>query len=449
MTIGRRLPPGADRPAVLLAAALLLTMSSPGLGDLPGGATLPLLAMLGGLPVWYATARARVLPYDATVQHGIRVVLSVAACLLVWSVLSLYGAPQPLRGARYILSLTGAFAFYVLIGGAITQRRVETFVDLLAVGLATTCVLSLLAYEIGPLRSMIFGTSDRAAGLFKNPNQFGIAISTTLPGVLALILATRRWRRRRILIAALLVLGLVASGSKTNLLLAWATTVTMLVAHAIVTRRGAARARLILVYLACAIGFAVLGIAALSVLNPRALLILERFFSPEGEVESLYTRSLLWTYSFEQVQADPFLGEGAGQNIDIFYRAADVSHSHNVLLDYMRTLGVPGLVGITIMIGTVVLLCVMSMWAAVFLRRGHAFGRLVCFGASLAALSYTASNMTSDSFGPSTSLFFWFFAFLAFATRKLMPAVPSIGTRPLAARPVGRAAMAWASPVRR
>ena len=417
-----RYPPDADRPAVWLAAALLLLMSSPGLLDLPGGASLPLLAMLGGLPVWYATARARHSPFDPSAAAGIRIVLTVAACLVVWSILSVYGAESPLRGARYVLSLAGGFAFFLLIGSAITERRVETFVDLLAIGLALTCVVSLMAYEIAPLRHMIFGSTDRAAGFFKNPNQFGIAISTTLPGVLALILGTRRRRRRRILVAALLVLGLAASGSKTNLLLAWATMLAMLFAHAIVTRRGAARVRLILVYLACAVGIASLGIAALSVLNPRALLILERFFSPEGEVESLATRSLLWAYSFDQVRADPFFGEGAGQNIDIFYRAADVSHSHNMLLDYMRTLGIPGLTGIAVMIGTVACMSVASMWTALFLRRGHVFGRLACFGASLASLSYIASNMTSDSFGPSTSPFFWFFTFLALAARKLMPA---------------------------
>lgn len=405
---------------VALACTFLLALPFPGFADLPAGVSFALMTMLVASPVWFVAARARNTPFDLASTRAISIILSCAGFLIVWSLLSALGTPAPLRASRYIATLIAAFAVYFLVRSTVTRARIILYVDLLAAGLAATSAISLLAYQIDGLHEIIFRGTDRAAGFFKNPNQFGMAISTTIPAVMALLLADARRRPFRVACLSLMLLGLVASGSKTNLLLAWGAMLAVLCGHSLIYHTGGRRIAMLVLYLIGSLLIAGLGIFALSILNPRALVIMSEFFSGDGNVDSLMTRSFLWTYSFDQFMADPILGQGAGQRIDIFYREADVSHSHNVLIDYMRTLGAPGLLAVTVMIGAVVTINLLSMAGALRSKSGSPPPRLICLGLSLCCVNYVAANMSSDSFGPSTSPFFWIFAYLSFASRSLM-----------------------------
>ena len=431
-TVGdQRSPQLAEAPSaaylpVALAFAFLVALPVPGLVNLLEGASLALLTMLAAMPIWYEAARARNNPFDPIATRAIYVVLACAGFLIFWSLLSTFGAEAPSRASRYIATLIAAFAIYFLVRSTVTRKRVALYVDVLAAGLAATSALSLLGYEIAGLRDIIFRGTDRAAGFFKNPNQFGMAIATTLPAVMALLVAERQRRGFRAACLTLMLLGLVASGSKTNFLLAWVSILAVLCGHAWIAHTGARRYGMLALSVLGSLVFAGLGIVALSFINPRALAIMLDFFGGDGEVDSLLTRSFLWAYSLDQFLADPILGQGAGQRIDIFYRAADVSHSHNVLLDYMRTLGVPGLLGVSLMIGTVVIVSLLTIGRALRAESGPPAARLLCLGLALNCLSYVAANMSSDSFGPSTSPFFWLFAYLTFAARNLMRPLPSI-----------------------
>ena len=411
--------------SVALAFTFLAALPAPGLVNLLDGASLALLTMLAATPIWYATARARHSPFDQVASRAIAIILASAGFLIFWSLLSTFGVAAPARASRYIATLIAAFSIYFLVRGTVTRGRVSLYVDVLAAGLAATSALSLLGYEIDGLRDIIFRGTDRAAGLFKNPNQFGMAISTTVPAVMALLVAERQRRWFRVACLILMLLGLVASGSKTNFLLAWGTILAVLCGNAWISHTGAQRYGMLALSVLGSLVFAGVGIVALSFINPRALGIMMAFFGGDGEVDSLLTRSFLWVYSVDQFLADPILGQGAGQSIDIFYRAEDVSHSHNVLLDYMRTLGAPGLLGVALMIGTVVVVCLLTLSRALRSGSGPPAARLLCFGLSLNCLSYVAANMSSDSFGPSTSPFFWLFAYLTFAARNLMRPLPS------------------------
>lgn len=405
---------------VALACIFLVTLSVPGLVSLPAGASLALVTMLASMPVWFLAARARNSPFDAAGALAVSVILPCAGFLILWSLLSAIGTEEPLRASRYITSLLAGFAIYFIVRGTITLQRLVLYVDVLATCLAVTAAFSVVAYRVDGLRDIIFQDTDRASGFFKNPNQFGMAISTTLPAVMAMLLAERRRRMLRVTCIVLLFLGLVASGSKTNLLLAWGSTLAVLCGQALIAYSGGRRYGMLLLYLVGSLAVAGLGVVALSLLNPRALGIMTEFFSSEGKIDSLLTRSYLWAYSVDQFLKDPFLGQGAGQSIKIFYRDPEVPHSHNVLLDYMRSLGAPGLVGVCVIIGTVVIVCLLSISKTLQAGRSGSPARLICLGLSLCCLNYVAANMSSDSFGPSTSPFFWLFTYMSFAARKLM-----------------------------
>lgn len=410
---------------VVLAFFFLLTLPVPGFVELPQGASLALVTMLASTPIWYEAARARATPFDPTATRAISVILISAGFLIFWSMLSIFGADSPWRVSRYLATLIAAYAIYFLVRSTVTRRRVGLYVEVLAMGLAATAVVSLLAYEVQGLHDIIFKGTDRAAGFFKNPNQFGMAISTTMPAVMALALAERQRRPLRVACLILMFLGLLASGSKTNLILAWASVLAVVCGHSWIFHTGARRFGMLALSLVGSLAVAGSGVLVLTILNPRALAILSEFFGGEGQVDSLLTRNFLWTYSLDQFLAHPVLGQGAGQPIDIFYREADVAHSHNVLLDYMRTLGAPGLLAVGVMIGTVAAVCLQSAGRALRSASGAPADRLICLGLSLGSLTYVVANMSSDSFGPSTSPIFWVFAYLSFAARNLMRPLPA------------------------
>ena len=417
-----------ERLPVWLTFAFLAALPFPGLINVVEGASVALMVMLLATPIWFEAARARKSPFDRLAAPAIAVMMACTGFLIFWSLISIFDATDPLRASRYIASLIAGFSIYLMIRSTVTRRRLGLYIDVLALGLAASSALSLLGFEIGVLRDIIFRGTDRAAGFFKNPNQFGMAISTTLPVVMALMLSERSRRWLRFACLMLMLLGLLASGSKTNFLLAWGTLFAVLCGHSWICYRGSTRYLMLARSVLGSLAFAVLGVALISVINPRALGIMLEFFSGEGEVDSLLTRSFLWDYSIDQFLADPVMGQGAGQRIDIFYREADVSHSHNVLVDYMRNLGAPGILVMGAMIATVSTVCLMTIVKALRSDYGAPGARLLCYGLSLGCLSYVAANMSSDSFGPSTSPFFWVFAYLAFAARNLMQ-TPSLVLR--------------------
>ncbi len=410
---------GQGRLGLALGCLYLVAMPLPAATSLPGGAPLGLMVLIVATPFWFMTARARRAPFDAVANRAATVVLGSVGFLILWSCLSAFGSDSPLRAIRYLASLVTAFAVYFLIRATLTRARLLLYVDLLTGTLAATCILSLVAYRVDGLHEMVFNGTDRAAGLFKNSNQFGMAISTTLPAALALTLAEPRRRVFRATCILLLLLGLVASGSKTNLLLVSGSTVAILGAQAFIANAGVRRLLMLTLSLVGLVIVAHLGLLTLNFLNPRALTILTSFLSSDADVASLTTRSFLWSYSIDQFLAHPVLGQGAGQPIDIFYREEDVSHSHNMLLDYLRSLGAPGFAGLVVVAGTVAAVAAGTIAAAASVPVDLA-SRMICIGLSISCLSYLAANMTSDSFGPTTSSFFWVFAWLLFAARRML-----------------------------
>lgn len=406
--------------AFLLACVFLAALCFPGLLELPAGGSVALVWMLLSLPVWFEAARARRQSFDREACAATRVLLTSAGFLILWSLLSTFGTEAPLRASRYLATLVGAFALYFMIRGTITYGRLKLYLDIISVTLAFTCGLSIIGYSVDSLNELIFRGSDRAAGFFKNPNQFGMVISTVLPAMAALLIADRTHSYIRGACLLLLLLGLVASGSKTNLLISTGSFLCLLCAHSMIAYSGAKRIAMLGISIMTSGLLVAIGVAVLASLNPRALDILSAFLSQEGEVDSLMTRSFLWAYSLDQFLDHPLFGQGAGQQIDVFYRQADVSHSHNVLLDYARSLGAPGVLGIVVVLGAVLVVSASSLWTALRTDAGDPKGRLICVGLALGCLSYISANMLSDSFGPSTSPFFWILVYLSFAARRLM-----------------------------
>ena len=169
-----------------------------------------------------------------------------------------------------------------------------------------------------------------------------MAISVILPVAVACLLGQRERRLLWLGCLAALLLGLVLSGSKTNLMISSATLIFVLGAFSMIAQTGMKRVRMLVLSFLVTAALPLLNIALLWIYNPRALSLFTVLLSEQEELHSLTTRSEIWRRSIEEFLQSPVFGQGAGHPIDIFYADQLVTHSHNVLLDYLRTMGAPG-----------------------------------------------------------------------------------------------------------
>lgn len=381
--------------------------------------------MFLGFPFWFRAASLRAgSVFDAAAQTGIAFILPSVAFLIVWAFLSAIGADVPFRAGRSIVSLAGAIAVYVLILGTITKERMDAYLRIACFTLALTCLASLIALADPALHQAIYRYSDRASGFFKNPNQLGIAISTLMPVAIGYFFIAGGRRLFWGLCVSLFLVGLVLSGSKTNLLLSAVTTGVMILSASYIVNTGSRRLAMVVLGLCIYAVIIAIGFLLLNTLNPRAVKILTNFFSPDIEVQSLQSRSILWQYSIDQFMADPFFGEGAGQPLKAYDSGRQVAHSHNIILDFLRTLGLPGLLGFLIIAITTAILSFGSMIKALTSKTGAPRARIIVMGLAVGSVTYLVANAASDSMGPSTSPFFWTVLFLCLANRRYLLRAP-------------------------
>jgi O-antigen ligase len=411
---------------VWLGIGFFISISFPALVGLPGGVTPGQIWMLLSLPLWFVAAINRDgMIFDDTASLASAAILLCSALLIACSLVSAYGVDVPFRAARPIVTLITAFALYFLVVGTVTRRRLLLYVSVMCFALAATNILTVAAFVEPTLADIIFQHKDRAFGFFKNPNQLGIALSTVLPVAVAMLFAARGHRLLWGACTLFLFLGLVASGSKANLLVSAVSLPFCLILFSIISFSGGKRVLMVGVTVAgCLIagGGAVL---LLSVLNPRALNLLGRVVVEGEATHSLVSRSVVWADSIDLFFANPILGSGAGTSID------GLSHSHNLVLDYARTLGVPGLVLVSIKLAVILAVCAATILLALRSKTSDLGDRYLCIGMAMGAVAYFGANLSSDSLGPTTSPFFYSVLFLGLASRSLLaPRGPRVKAAP-------------------
>lgn len=387
---------------------------------LPGGASVGQILLLLGMPVWANAMFAR--RNSLLDPNGRAAVAAILTCTIALAGLALFSATyadQPIRVARVILTMLASLAMFTFLAGTLTERRLYPLVATLAGAMALVSILTIVAHFVPPLTDLVFKDgSDRSSGTFKNPNQFGMVISTVAPVTAGLFLAARG-KRRLIIFGCLMLLlaGLLFSGSKANLMLTGSSLAAFALVMGATSFRGVERTFVIFLSILGIVAALILGIALLQIFNPRAYLLITVFFDPNQTLPSLNSRQELWNDSIAIFMARPWFGEGAGQFLRVAIDGELVSHSHNLFIDFARTLGAAGLVFISVLVATV-----LTMLATTLLGLfGRDFGRFriraLLVGAAFSSGNYVLANFSSESFGPSTSPFFWLALFLFFILR--------------------------------
>jgi hypothetical protein len=392
---------------MLQASVLLLIVSIwfPGATRIAGtdGSLSFLLALFCALVsiVVYAEIARRLHRTEAALATA---VLTTSAFIIVLSLLSMLYADNPIRTMRAVFAQISGFAIIPAVAAISTRPKGFEAVDRIVTVMIIMSVVAscLVVVGIGGAKF-----ADRAEGYFKHSNQLGIALSAGLPLVAAKLIAFRRQPVLRLLILgclAAVLLGLVKSGSKTNFIVGLAGLGLFFGLYAIYLVRR--RQSPVAVILGAAAVPILLGasLEGLRSLNPRAYQLLSTQLSG-GETHSIISRWRLWSISMDLGMSHPFTGVGAGQPV------GDIApHSHNLFIDYFRTLGVPGVALITI----IVLLVTAYLISAVLhtlidndAGESATNTNMMVLGTSVSVWNYLVANQMSDSFGPSTAPFFW------------------------------------------
>jgi O-antigen ligase len=232
--------------------------------------------------------------------------------------------------------------FYVLLRTVrLSNRDAVRLVDVLLMAGATVAVIGLFLYVRGGQGVVVAEQgSRRLSSVYGSPNNAALFLGRCIPFAFAMLLVAPGTLRRSVM-AALLGVMLIAvvltqSGGALLLGIPVAAIIVLLLWN---RRRGAVAA-----------GIAVTGLVALIPLSrfiPRLQGVLDLTRS------SSLVRTQVWTSTINLLRERPLTGAGLDQFLYLYrsryilpdaWREPDLSHPHNVVLDYWVSLGILGLV---------------------------------------------------------------------------------------------------------
>ena len=373
-----------------------------------------LIPMLGGFAVLSLLLHSSGMFPKLLVRSGASALLVAGIALIIGgAALHLDGSGTGIEAALYIVRWLMPL-FFIATLYVLRARGVPLLP--LVLGICAGAVVSAVAVELFrrgfnlPIDQK--NNDGRMGGFFSHANQYGIVTATTAPVLVVLLFS-----RRRLLIGlglamfGVYLLCLFQSLSKTNILLFLAGVVACLV---VLSLNSARRILAGLLISLAFMGIAVLGgAAALNVLQetmPREYKILDEAIFDPGGVKSLDVREEVWEQAWGYARQHPYLGLGPGVSNDLLIK----NHAHNLFLQMHLDTGIPGVIGITLVV-------IAALWRAAQLARAsrlHAgpigIDQSLRYTSGVSMILYLCGNLMSDSFGTATIPAFVVFAGIAF-----------------------------------
>ena len=234
---------------------------------------------------------------------------------------------------------------------------------------------------------------------YVNPNQGGAACAALVPLALALMLRKDLvWRLMAMGSAAVLAMGVVASGSRGAIL-------EVVVAVVVFGVLLGSRTVQVLLGLGLAGGAAMVWRVGPIALGYR----FSHWISPDWfEGDLLLGRGGIWHGTTRLVSGAPLLGVGAGSYQDAYQVVKSMpeftttSHAHQ---DYLQALAEQGLVGGALWIGLALLPLAVGAWGCTRLHRGRRRSMLAGYVAALAALLVSSAVTFSAHIGALAVLY--------------------------------------------
>jgi putative inorganic carbon (HCO3(-)) transporter len=345
---GRDAGPVADRQAALMP-------ESPGSAGfafwaLMGFTFILLLAPQERFPVLAPFRIAMVAALLAIATHvlsrvsrGLPIIAFTAStrlvlCLVGWAVITAPFSYWPGGSVTFLLeNFSKTVIVFILLANVIDSRtrlkRITWGLVLMGIPLAVTTVVNFMSGNSMQTGDRVVGYS---AGLTANPNDMALMLNLILPLCIALLLASRRTGIRILLalIACLLVIAIVATFSRAGFLTLMVTGLS----YCWLYRKRAGRAWIPVIV--------VLGLLALPFIPSGYLERISTIVNIEDDsTHSAETRLADMKAAARLAMANPLAGAGIDMNVLALNetRGETWTAVHNVYLQYLVELGLPGL----------------------------------------------------------------------------------------------------------
>jgi len=346
--------------------------------------------------------------------YGVRLLIYACCVFMIgWAALALFNISELLGSGRLFLSLFQGLVVLYLVTAVLSLDTLKRSFQLCAGMAVLSVLLCVFAQFNSGLEALLFNGTGSAVGLFKNSSQFGLVLAMAVPAAVLLFFSGRHTMLSVILLVSLFW-GLDLSGSKTNIVV-----LVGMLFFVVLFAVAASRHRIVLsLTFAClAIFVLITGFPLLEVINPRVNAIVQEFITHGGSGEdAVKQRNFLWDYSINAIANHPFFGEGQG--LGFLANGELTDHSHNVFLNYGRTVGIPAAVSMFIVL--VASLVFVFRTLKMVMSKPQTMSIVLLAGACFSIITYIVSIQMSDSFGSVSSFFFWLSLGLVLRRRELI-----------------------------
>lgn len=402
----------ATRIATILFA---ISIPLPFYVELVGRTTVQILAILVLVTFGAEWAFRSTFGITLRKQRGVNLTLLVIgiALLAVASIVSAVSALDSRASLEVAIRYgLGLALIAVIVHSHQSYRELNALSNALVGGACVAGMIAVLGHAVPAVGEHTAGVGGRAQVFFEHPNQLGMVLSATF--AIALSKLFRNARDIRYWTAAALIgVGVVASGSVANVLLL---AVAILGISIFALRRAPLSRRPGLVLLGTLIVGVTLPVAlkAISQVSPRIQKVVEVIASGEADIEealpSVTARAELYQLAWQRFLDRPIVGVG-GDNAYLYLRNSSgrpVRHAHNFVMEVLLTLGVVGFVAATIFIlGWLTI-------ASRLLGQTSDPNAHLRVGIGFALLIFLISNQSSDSLGGTIVYLAWLLLSLGF-----------------------------------
>lgn len=348
--------------------------------------------ILAGNPVLFAMVRPLFL---LTIWIICSLFLIITAGLI-----STFNAQDIVEVFRFLVGILVGISIIIVISGVVQE---QADVSLVLKWVIIGGVISALAACLGVIHpgvgAITLNKYGRGQGFLLHPNQLGIMLGATIPIVTA-SLAGNYGVLRNWFFLALLAVGLVVSGSKTNILITALLGPLAMVIVSFLKPDISQRYKSVIWMMVVLLLSGFIAYLALNELAPKTLQNMMNVMEDPAGYRSMVSRQQIWAGVIKVAGTSPLIGLGAGNT----WLYLGSKHAHNVFLEYFFTMGLIGLFALLFFLVSLFYVCVFSYKATKGMPLEQ---RAETIGIIIAIVSYITSNQLSESFGGTTINLLW------------------------------------------
>ena len=329
---------------------------------------LPFYKLGTGLQVTHVTAAALSLAFlVGKLANGNFVVITLVrplsfrtlwvcasiAFLLVAGLLSSLNAQDLTEVVKFEVNYLIGLAVIIILADSLHRKDdVEFIFNCLLLGGLIVCVITFLGYFIPAFSAITMNENGRAEGFMLHPNQWGMVLAAVVPGA-ATRLATNFRRLDRWIVLVILTASIALSGSKANIFIAGLFGPAALVIAGNFRQSLLERARTVFTSAVVVLIAGLIAVTLLQQFAPESLTKLQEAADNPMKYRTMLSRQEKWAEAFTIFMEKPFFGIGAG-NTRLYLSA---NHAHNAFVDYLLTMGLFGVIGLTVFLASIFYLC--------------------------------------------------------------------------------------------